>query len=135
MSSELMRHNGMEEDPEGAFVYQDDANRIIKKLEERLKDIPCKRYVAADKLCESVAELQIQNEALEEHVKKLKGDLAEEELPALWEALHDRNVRIEELETQKVIADAHNEDALAFIKQKGLFDEYYEGAGDWEQQR
>ena len=72
---------------------------------------------------------------LEAEIEKLEGDLAEEELPALWEALHDRNVRIEELETQKVIADAHNEDALAFIKQKGLFDEYYEGAGDWEQQR
>ena len=48
------------------FASFDDATRIIKELEERLKDIPCKRDVATDKLCESVAELQMQNEALEE---------------------------------------------------------------------
>ena len=63
------------------FASFDDATRIIKELEERLKDIPCKRYVAADKLCESVAELQMQNEALEERIKELENP---------WISIEDR---------------------------------------------
>ena len=53
MSNELTRHNGMEEDPEGAFVYQDEANwiiaqqvRCIKKLERNIKELKDHKDVA-----------------------------------------------------------------------------------------
>ena len=38
----------------------------------------------------------------------------------------------EEIRVLKVTGKATRADVAAFLKSKGLFNEYYEGAGDWE---
>ncbi len=38
----MERHNGLEQDPEGAFVYHDDAQATIAALQARVKELEAK---------------------------------------------------------------------------------------------
>ena len=48
--------------------------------------------------------------------------------------IRGQDKRITELEQQVKIVKDQKEDALAFIKRGGRFAEYYDGAGNWDNQ-
>jgi len=70
-----------------------------------------------------------------ERIKKQDYEEAIEALYALAvEIITEQDKRIAELEQQVKIVKDQKEDVLAFIKRGGRFAEYYDGAGNWDNQ-